>query len=512
MKTLRTAVAVLLVCWLAAVPDMRPARADEGLDAIAAAVGVTQQATDYVVIVDTSASMRQEGRWARAREAVSGLLTNLTPDDHVTLITFDDGAKTAFTGVDPAPATVLAALPAQPAGRQTDIGAAIDLGVRALARDGAREVAALVLLTDGELDAAGSSKYASPDAPAWAELRNRAATVTQGRQVGAFALSLGPESDAGLLTKVFPSAEVATPSDIVAYLTGLNDELTRLRVAEALAPDLAGPVTVAVEDATTTGGTVTATARFTSTAEYLPVTVSSVALEPPVPGATVGLRPGTVELAPGAEATALVTVELPPGTDMSANLVATLTSPWQAELAELGLGQPLTATSAPIELVAVDIATASPSASPARSEPAQEPPAESGVVAALRPWVVPAAVAAAALLLVLWALKAVAKRRGPRLDGSLAVMADGDVVDEFIVTGPEAKVTRGDLQLTVQRLKDGTVQLKGRHGKEKFTAQLVDGQRTPVAEGVALRYTDQRTRMLDMITDDYQTTDEVTGP
>ena len=45
----------------------------------------------------------------------------------------------------------------------------------------------------------------------------------------------------------------------------------------------------------------------------------------------------------------------------------------------------------------------------------------------------------------------------------------------FVVAGPVAKVTRGALRVVATRRKDGTVEIKGRQDKAKFTAALSDG-------------------------------------
>ncbi|AQX14702.1 hypothetical protein BCR15_02805 [Tessaracoccus lapidicaptus] len=105
-----------------------------------------------------------------------------------------------------------------------------------------------------------------------------------------------------------------------------------------------------------------------------------------------------------------------------------------------------------------------------------------------------------------------ARKRRPRLDGSIAVLHEGRIVDEFIVAGPDAAISRGELKLRARRLKDGTVALKGRHGQQKFAATLGDGDTTRLTEATELRYTDQRTRMLQLISDTHATTGQLTGP
>ncbi|MHA6524912.1 vWA domain-containing protein [Tessaracoccus sp. G1721] len=489
-----------LVGLLLVVVGGLPAAADEALDELAATLGIEDQATDYILIVDTSLSMQEEGRWGRARDAVSGLADSLSPDDHVTLITFDDGAETVFGGDAPDTDTLLAALPDEPTGDQTDIGAAIDEGVAALTRDGASEVAAFVLLTDGELDAAPDSPFGRVGNPAWASLRTRADEAMTGRQVGAFALSLGPESDAGLLTEVFPNAQVATPDDIVAFLSGLTDEITRFRVGEVLAPDLEQPVTVALSEPVVEGSTATLTATWTSTTTNLPTTVSAVQLTPAVEGAALGMEPATLDLAPGQTETSTVTITVPPGTDATVALAATLTSPWQPQLAPLNLGQALAATSAPVQVTVADNAPP-PSPSPTPSvAPEPEGVEQPSLMDGLPSWALPAALGALALLVVLALMVSAVRKRMPQLDGSLALVTPaGEVADEFLVTGPSSSTRRSGLTVKAKPGKGEAIRIDGRQGKERFAATLADGEQLRLPDGRTLRYTTERSRMLEMI-------------
>ncbi|MHA6511728.1 vWA domain-containing protein [Tessaracoccus sp. Z1128] len=491
----------MLVSLLYTVVGGLSAAADEQLDTLAATLGIQDQATDFILVVDTSVSMKDDGRWGRAREALSGLFESLTPDDHVTLITFDDGAQTVFEGTDPNPATLLATLPDTPEGTQTDIGAAIDEGVEALTRDGASDVAAFVLLTDGELDAAEGSSYETPDAPAWDALRSSAAAATTGRQVGAFALSLGPKSDAGLLAQVFPDADVATPGDIVGFLSGLSEEIKRFRVGEVLAPDLEQPVTVAVSEPQITDARATFTATWTSTATHLPTTVAAVQLTPGVDGAAVGMEPATLELAPGQTQTSTVTLTLPPGTDAAVALAATVTSPWQPQLAQLGLAQTFQATSQPVTLTTAAASQAESSATAAPTGgPVDEGQPAPSLLGALPSWALAAAAGVLAAVVLLALIAGAIRRRMPQLDGSLALITpQGDVADEFLVTGTSTRADRSGLTVKATPAKGEAIRLNGHLGKERFAATLTDGQQLKLPDGRTLRYTTERSRMLEMI-------------
>lgn len=331
-------------------------------------------------------------------------------------------------------------------------------------------------------------------------IRHRPDEAVADRQVGAFALSLGPESDAGLLTQVFPNAQVATPDDIVAFLSGLTDEITRFRVGEVLAPELEQPVTVTLSEPTVDGATATLTATWTSTTTHLPTTVSAVQLTPAIEGAALGMEPATLDLAPGQTQTSTVSITVPPGTDVAVALAATLTSPWQPQLAPLNIGQSLAATSAPVQLtVAATAPTPSPSASPSAA-PAPEGAEQPGLLDGLPSWALPAALAAVAAAAILALVVSAVRKRMPQLDGSLALITpEGEVVDEFLVTGPSISANRGGIIVKAAPGKDTAIRIKGRQGKETFAATLTDGEQLNLPDGRTLRYTTERSRMLEMI-------------
>ncbi|SDL40983.1 vWA domain-containing protein [Tessaracoccus oleiagri] len=470
-----------------------PVRAggDESVDALATSIGITEEPEDYIVVVDTSESMRFEGRWERAREALVGLLTNLAPDDYLTLITFDDGARTVWQGARPEDPTVLLdELPATPAGDQTDIGAAIDEAVKALQRDGARPVTALALLTDGSLDAAEDSPYATADTAAWEDLRTRAQQAANGRHVGAFALSLGNDTDAGLLTSVFPEAAVATPGDIVGYLSGLDEELKRSRVVEEVSTDLQAPPTLNATLAGVDAQTATIAVTVASSAQHVPISVTEVRLQPAVEGATIEPLAAPVEVLPGESAEFSVQAKLPEPGSYDVGLEVTLGSPWAGQLTELGVSPSQTVVVAPVE---VEIAE-EPAAAPA---PAPEAEAETPEPEASASWLpVVGAVVGGILLVAALALLLLRRRGGA--EGSMTITAKGQPVDEFVLDGSRT-FDRSGVKLQVVARKEGGVQVRGKVDGEQFSGELTDGETMNLPGERTLTYTSERSRMLDLV-------------
>src|SRR5262249_45253212 len=116
------------------------------IDEVYRSLGVTAVATDYVVLVDTSASMAKNGRYSSVQAGLRAFFGGLRPDDHVTLITFDSVPNLVRNG--PASTTMDAVdrMPS-PKGEFTDIGAAIELAFDVLDGANTGSPGAIVLLT-----------------------------------------------------------------------------------------------------------------------------------------------------------------------------------------------------------------------------------------------------------------------------------------------------------------------------------------------------------------------------
>lgn len=470
--------------------------------------------SDYVIVVDTSGSMTQDGRYDKVKTALTAMLTALQPTDRVALVTFDSATKVAYDG--PAgtdPAALVAKLPSTPTGQLTDIGAGIDAGLKILEADNAKDLGAIALITDGKVDAPGSP-YADPASPAWAALRTRADALAAKHQVAAYALSLISATDAALLRQPFPDAVDISADQFSARLSALQGELLKFQAGEALKPELDRGVTATFAGIDWTAlprtGSVSGTVKLTSSYQQIPVTVTGLALtavgaDPlafdPLP-AEVALAPGAsadvsitvrtgttgVPSAGAAPSTATVTTGASAGPSAAADtttvtLTGIIASPWQTVLIQdlnLAFAPKVTAT-----------ATARVVKEPTPATPAAMPwPLIGGVGGA-----------AAVALLLLLALRS----RGPNLVGSLAVSQNGRPVREFLLTGRSADLadpTTPGLtgHVTAQRTKNGqpAVVVHSKGNKQQPQVTLSDRQSAEIGS-YAVTYTAQRTRMISMI-------------
>lgn len=177
------------------------------------ALKVDEVSADYIVLVDTSITMRKDGRYGRAVAAVDMFVRTLSPTDFLSLNTFDTVAHPVWSGpVGSDPSGIVARLPKKPDGDWTDIGAAMQQSLDDLERPGAADVAAVILITDGKLDpdpgTRSSNPYFSKTSPGWKTLRDRAAAVGAKHTVNAYGLGLTSGTDIALLREVFPSAKL----------------------------------------------------------------------------------------------------------------------------------------------------------------------------------------------------------------------------------------------------------------------------------------------------------------
>lgn len=341
----------LAIAGLLAAPLAAQAAPATGVDEVVSALGLAQEPADYVVLVDTSGSMNQGGRYDTMRHELGTLLSGLNAADRVSLLTFDSTAVSRYRGlVGNSPSKVLAKLPVTASGLHTDIGAAIAAGVSELERKETHQLAALILVTDGKLDTATTSKYADVNSTAWKKLKSRASALGRQHQVAGYAVSLQATTDARLLRKVFPQAAEVNGGQVGKRFAEVGADLVRLQAMEALKEELAKPIGISwagdLGAALANNTPVDIELSFFSPYAHVPVSLSEIAAQ-----ATAGLDvvltglPEKLSLKPGEKLTVKAQARLTgtAGPDASVTLVAKVDSPWRKVL-EKDLGVKLEPT------------------------------------------------------------------------------------------------------------------------------------------------------------------------
>ena len=487
------AVGGVLAAGLLLAPGVAVAAPTVKVDEVVAAVGLTSEPADYVLLVDTSGSMNQDGRYATVRRELRKLVAGLEADDRVSLVTFDSKAVPRFRGVvGKNPDTVLAKLPARATGQRTDIGAAISAGLTELERADTHRLTALILITDGEVDATEGSKYADVRSSAWKKLRQRADELGKQHEVAGYAVSLQSVTDAGLLKKVLPESAEVSASQVGKRFAEVGQDLVRLQAAAALEAELAEPIRVAWHGdlgAAVANNTPTPLQlEFSSPYAHVPVELSDFRVQAPS-GLDVELAglPEKVLLAGGETATvdAQVLVSGVAGSEATMALTAKVTSPWRKALEE-GLGMKF----AP----AVESSVAVPAA------PLKLPPA----LLSTAGWSV---VGLAALAAAAWLGRILTT---PRMDGLLSLRRDGRELADIVLSGRTAKLLAPEAAKDLAGLSGSVTGARGRSRGQRavrvdarFGAERVRGV---VAEGdvlqmgdVEITYISEHRRILDMI-------------
>ena len=470
------------------------------LDEVLAALEVRNDPSDFVIVVDTSLSMKAENRYRTVVDSLASTLDTMQPGDHVALITFDDGARVAYEGnLGDDPQAILDELPRSPEGTQTDIGAGLDMGMAQLERPDARPAGALVLVTDGELDTKPSSHFAEPTSAGWDELRERAGAL-DGKEIATYALSLDENTDAALMADVFPDVQQVPVGEFAELLSDLDNELLGFQARQRLESDLAnGKLTAQFGNASPLGrGAHETSLQITSLYEFIPTYVTNLAAERvgSAPASVDGL-PAELTIPPGetVEFPVTVTVGDWSGSSSQLSLAGSVATPWGDVLAQLRTPFAATLESQPLEVADVPQATVTPSPEPEAAVPEEPSP-----LAGLN-WALIGLVAGGALVVAL--LLAIAVRKRPVLDGSLTVMRDGRVVQELLLTGsttqlvpPGGEGPRGSIAAMAWR--SSRVFVKAQVGGEKARTRLADGERVQLGD-YTLIYTAKRSRVLEMM-------------
>ena len=458
-----------------------------GLDEVVEALGLASEPADYVLLVDTSGSMKAGGRYEQVREQLRKLLTGLDSDDRLSLLTFDSTVVKRYRGdVGANPDAVLAHLPATASGDRTDIGAAIDGGLTQLESADTHRLAALILITDGLMDTVPTAKYAKVDSASWKKLKSRAAGLEKSHDLAAYAVSLTTATDAGLLKKVVPQATEVSADEVGTRFAQVAGDLVQLQAAKALKDELAAPITVALTGdlgaALANGTTVPLRLDISSPYQHVPVVLSHLSLQ----GAD-GLQlvvtglPDLISVEPGATATATAQVGVTgsAGSGSTVALSAKVSSPWSKVLErDLGL-----------------------TFAPAVEGTAIVPPAPIG----MPPTLLPLAGGSAALVLAALLVFLVARMvTTPPMDGVLTFTRAGRDIAEIVLRGRRAKlaVPVGAPELVgLTGSASGSrrgVRLDARFGAARSRGLVSDAESVPLGD-MMVTYISGRRRILDKI-------------
>lgn len=242
----RTLLAVVVAILLGAVS---PASAQDSitLDDLYDLYEVADIPADFVIALDTSGSMSdgEDPLYPRVVDALEALVEAIPEGDHVSLLTFDEAVTREFEGdLDTSSrAQVIPQLPPSAEGGATDIGTALEASLSRLERPRAARVQVVLLLTDGSHQPPDGSPYPqSLDAPAWQELRDRAAALQADRRVTAYGVGLsgGGATDVEPLRRTFSGAEIVDlpPEQLPSFFEELVERARIERLRSEVESDL----------------------------------------------------------------------------------------------------------------------------------------------------------------------------------------------------------------------------------------------------------------------------------
>jgi hypothetical protein len=316
------------------------------------ALGLDEEPADYVILVDTSGSMAQNGRYSTVRATLRRFMDGLRSKDHVALFTFDSRPEARYIGAAGNTRKIISSLPSKPnAAGETDIGAALNAALTELDRDEASPVASVVLLTDGQHHPPRGSRYPKANGAPWDALRKRAQGIAERTDLAGYALPLGSgATGARLLGDVVQNTAVLRPQgiqDLGSYLARAGERARARKAGPLLAEDAGKGVSATWQGGgatDVTGGRATAKLTLRSTTRHLPLTVSGLRAALTDPSFDVSGLPDEVALEPGASRTfevrlhgRLTTDALPyrrtEHRDAVLRLAGRVGSPWERPLA-----------------------------------------------------------------------------------------------------------------------------------------------------------------------------------
>ena len=245
------------------------------------AMSLAEPQEDYVLLVDVSGSIQTE-QWQRVVQALHTFLSTVKAQDGVALVAFGERAD-SLSATDARAATdALARIP-RPSGQRTDIGLGIAQGLRFLERQGAAPTAAVLLFTDGVIDAPGS-EYETPRSRGWEDLRTRIGRLPATTKMGiVFPFTGEPATGDWLQPLQVDTQPLVNGVDSLGQtVRAWKAQARATQARELLANDLSATVKTTwpsdINELRTPGGTVELQVTLRSSSANLPLCVGSLEL------------------------------------------------------------------------------------------------------------------------------------------------------------------------------------------------------------------------------------------
>lgn len=187
-----------------------------------------QARADFVIVLDTSGSMREGGLFEQVVQAVATFIEALSPEDYLSILAFDSHVRYLVipqeigTEKNTLQQRILSLPP--PSGQKTDIGAALEKTVDELNRPNANPLQFVVFITDGKHDPPKESKYPTALHENFSLLKEKAKRTLFDHVIAVTGLGLNRSTDIELLRKVFEDAMPLTVDK-----TGLASFFSRLK-------------------------------------------------------------------------------------------------------------------------------------------------------------------------------------------------------------------------------------------------------------------------------------------
>ena len=200
----------------------------------------------YLLVIDTSLSM--SNKLPTVKPAVDQLIKSVGKNDRLTLIVFDNSAKTLFRQAkkDNSKATQLVPSQANSTGKKTDMAIAFKQVISEMKKSSA-SLQVILFVTDGKDDPPPNSRFYPRTDKVWFSLNNQAKAL-KGKTVIAQGIGLEKATDAGLIKKVFSEAQTVSlsASQLKDYLSELRTQIQQQRLKAKIKQELQQGVKVSL--------------------------------------------------------------------------------------------------------------------------------------------------------------------------------------------------------------------------------------------------------------------------